>query len=337
MTTYHPRTMSAPTDPPTDPNDWGARDPRWAGIRSDTIDVLGRPVSILRHEAAGDGPPQLLVHGLASSSRSWLEVITPLAEHGEVVAVDLPGFGHTPVPPGGSARIRANAHFIGALLDALGWERVRMSGSSMGGLVVTLAAGRQPERFESLVLVNPGLPALRRDMWKIPKRSLVRIVPAAIPGVGRLLVDAGYRSKSAEELVDESFAGIFVDAAAVRSTLRDVIVENVAQAQEHPWRRHAIYEAASSLVAMHIEGREIGEAIAAITAPTMIIWGDGDLLVGQHVIDGLLSRRSDWHLHVFPAKGHAPMIECPTEFLEVVHRWYAGEVPDASPAIATAS
>jgi pimeloyl-ACP methyl ester carboxylesterase len=38
----------------------------------------------------------------------------------------------------------------------------------------------------------------------------------------------------------------------------------------------------------------------------------------------LLEIRPDWELHVFPGLGHVPMLEDPTGFLEVVHRWLAG-------------
>lgn len=307
--------------------DWGERDPAWRGVRSRRIEVRGHPVAYLHAEGAADGPPQLLVHGLGSSSRSWLDVIPQLRTAGEVVAVDLPGFGDTEIPPGGSARVRANAHFLRAFLDTLGWDRAVLFGSSMGGLVATLAAGWWPGRFAGLVLVNPALPALRHEMWRVPKQVRVRILPAALPGIGRHLVELGMRGLSAEELVEGSLDSILADPANVRPPLLEVITDSVRETLERPWRRRALAEAASSLVGMHLSGREVESAIAAITAPTLVFWGDADLLVSSHIIDGLLTRRAEWHRHDLEDVGHAPMVECPQEFSELVLGWYRHGLP----------
>ncbi|MGH3441908.1 MAG: alpha/beta fold hydrolase [Nitriliruptorales bacterium] len=316
--------------------DWGARDPAWRGIREETVHVLGRPVSVLRHDGLLDGTPQLLLHGLGGSARNWLEVMGPLAEHGgPVVAVDFPGFGRTPVPEGGSARIRASAGFVPALLDSLGWGEAVLFGNSMGGLVATLVAARHPDRLSRLVLVNPALPAPRRDMIRIPGKVLQRVLPAAVPGVGRLLIDAGYRQKTPDEMVDESFAAIFGQPDGVRPAMRQALLENFEVGKAEAWRRAALSDAASSLVAMHIEGRTIVDAIDAVTTPTLLLWGDRDLLVSSWVMNGLAARRPDWERHDFPGVGHAPMIEVPDRFVEVVSRWHV--LTDAREASGSAS
>lgn len=315
--------------------DWGARDPAWRGVRGETLHVLGRPVSALRHEGLRDGTPQLLVHGLGGSARNWLEVIAPLAAHGPVVAIDLPGFGHSPVPEGGSARIRANAGFVPSLLDALGWDQAVLIGNSMGGLIATLVAARHPDRIDRLVLVNPALPAPRRDMLRIPGKVLSRILPAAVPGVGRLLIEAGYRQKTPDEMVDESFAAIFGQPDGVRPAMRAALLENFEVGKAQVWRRAALSDAASSLVAMHIEGHTVVDAIEALASPVLLLWGDRDLLVSSWVMDGLVARRPDWERHDFPGVGHAPMIEVPDRFVEVVSRWYV--LTDARAATRAAS
>jgi pimeloyl-ACP methyl ester carboxylesterase len=319
-------------------DDMGARDPAWVGIRRGWVRVNGHPVSFLRKEAEGEGERQLLVHGLGSSARSWLDVMVPLSDAGEVVAVDLPGFGETEIPHGGSARVRANAHFVRAFLDALGWDRSRLFGSSMGGLVTTLAAGWYPERINRLVLVNPALPTLRRESWRVPRRVFARIVPAATPVLGRAIVEAGLRAKSAEEVVEESLDAVFFDSDRIRPALIDIITEGVRETQERPWRRAAIAEAARSMVAMLIEGRTVEKAIASITAPTFVIWGDADLLVSGRVISGLVARRAEWHRHDLADIGHAPMLECPDDFVRLVLDWYRDAPPaDAARTVARES
>lgn len=304
--------------------DWGERDPRWEGVRGETVRVQGHPVRVLRHDAAGDGDPQLFVHGLGGSARNWLDVLGPLAAHGETLAVDLPGFGATPIPHRGSARVRASAGFVRALIDALGWDRVTLYGNSMGGLIATLVAGRHTRRIGQLVLVNPALPAPRRTMLRqLSPRVFTRILPAAVPGLGRLMIEAGLRQRTAEELVEESIASVFADIERCRPAMREALIDSAELAKLESWRRAGLADAAGSLVMMIAEAGELNDAIDAITADTLLLWGDDDRLVTSHVIAGLVDRRPGWDQHVFGGVGHAPMIEVPDEFVTVVGGWLA--------------
>lgn len=302
--------------------DWGERDPRWEGVRGETVRVQGRPVRVLRHDATGDGDPQLFVHGLGGSARNWLDVLGPLSAHGETLAVDLPGFGATPIPHRGSARVRASAGFVRALIDAMGWDRVTLYGNSMGGLIATLVAGRHTRRIGRLVLVNPALPAPRRTMLRqLSPRVFTRILPAAVPGLGRLMIEAGLRQRTAEELVEESIASVFADIERCRPAMREALIDNAELAKVESWRRAGLADAAGSLVMMIAEAGELNDAIDAITADTLLLWGDDDRLVTSHVIAGLVDRRPGWDQHVFGGVGHAPMIEVPDEFVTVVGGW----------------
>ncbi len=303
--------------------DWGERDPAWRGIRSQTLRLGDRAVHLLRCE--GDieaGPPQLLVHGLGGSSRNWLEVMVPLSRHGKVVAVDLPGFGSTPLPTGGSARLRANAGFLLALLDALGWSRATVHGGSMGGLLATLFAARCPDRVARLVLVNPALPAPRRHMFHVSRRVVARMLPAVVPGLGRVLLEMGMRWRTAEQLVDDSLQTGFGEVTRLRPAMRRVMVESMLQSQRQPWRRAALIQAAASLIAEITRAQDLDRAAERVVAPTLLIWGDADRLVSTHVIRGLLRRRPDWRHHVFAGVGHTPMVEVPAAYVEVVAAFY---------------
>ncbi|MBW3561355.1 MAG: alpha/beta hydrolase [Actinobacteria bacterium] len=312
------------TGAPIVAEDWASRDPRWRGVRAETIRVQGHPVRVLRHDATGEGDPQLFVHGLGGSARNWLDVLGPLSKHGQTLAVDLPGFGATPIPRRGSARVRASAGFVRALIDALGWVRITLYGNSMGGLIATLVAGRHPARIGRLVLVNPALPAPRRSMLRqLSLRVFTRIIPAAIPGVGRLVIEAGLRQRTAEELVEESIASVFADVERCRPAMRDALIENAELAKREPWRRAGLADAAGSLVMMIAEAGELNHAIDSIDAPTLLLWGDDDRLVTGHVIAGLVERRPGWDQHVFGGVGHAPMVEAPDEFATVVDGWHA--------------
>lgn len=301
--------------------DWGARDPRWAGIRTEWLDVRGTPVHTLRIDGPAAGIPQVLVHGLGGSATNWLEIMVGLSAYGPVLAMDLPGFGQTAPPRPGAAKVRANARFLSALCRAVGWDRVVLHGNSMGGLISTLVAGHRQDLVERLILVNPGLPAPRRHAHKISPSMLLRFAPFVSPRSGRLAMERMYSRMGADQLYRETISLVYADPGNLREPLREVAIDNVRRAKELEWRVPGFVDAATSLVAMLIGARTVMRAVDGIEAPTLVVWGDEDQLVGRPVIDGLVKRRPGWDLHVFEGIGHVPMLECPDAHLQVVERW----------------
>lgn len=95
----------------------------------------------LHHVRRGAGSPIVLVHGLGGSWRSWGRVLDGLAAHREVVALDLPGFGDSPVRPGRESPA-ALADAVAAFLAAQGLDRAALLGQSLGGRIVLELARR---------------------------------------------------------------------------------------------------------------------------------------------------------------------------------------------------
>jgi pimeloyl-ACP methyl ester carboxylesterase len=113
------------------------------------------------HHLMWDGPDErtfVLVHGLGGSVLSWAAVAPGLAERGRVVALDLAGFGRTPLA-GRRARITDQTELLARFVDAVAADRpVVLCGNSMGGAISMLLAGRAPHRVEGLVLSNSVFP-----------------------------------------------------------------------------------------------------------------------------------------------------------------------------------
>jgi pimeloyl-ACP methyl ester carboxylesterase len=164
--------------------DWGERCPRWAGIRSEVVDVQGTEVHLLRAEAdrgAPPGaPPQLLIHPMAAGATMWLDAIGPLSAHGPVVAPDLPGsvLGRTASPHRWAPRARPSARFVRAFTSTLDLDRVVVHGWSFGGLVAVLFADLAPERVDRLVLVDPALPFPLSRSQQVGWQTLGRLATA---------------------------------------------------------------------------------------------------------------------------------------------------------------
>lgn len=111
------------------------------------------------HIRRGHGEPVLLVHGLGSTSASWESILDPLAEHREVIAVDLPGHGRTP-PLDGETSVAALADALEAFIDRHDLGRIDLVGS----------CGADPRRTGSLARGVRALPALG------PPRGPVRLI-----------------------------------------------------------------------------------------------------------------------------------------------------------------
>src|SRR5437667_394380 len=123
-------------------------------MRSRTIDLDG-PVHYA--DFGGTGPTLVLVHGLGGSHVNWLAVAPVLARRARVLAVDLAGFGRTPLGER-SADVHTNRVLLDRFLDAVAAGPAVLVGNSMGGLVALMEAALAPERVAGLVLVAPAQP-----------------------------------------------------------------------------------------------------------------------------------------------------------------------------------
>ncbi len=107
---------------------------------------------------AGSGPPLLLLHGLFDSSGTWVRLIPYLSAQFKVYAIDLPGFGKTPLPDDWGESLSSMVDTVIGFLDQREISQISLIGSSMGGGVITCGRGALPfshpenRPFESLRL-----------------------------------------------------------------------------------------------------------------------------------------------------------------------------------------
>ena len=113
------------------------------------VERIEVPVAPGRHLSAlrwGQGSPQVvLLHGGAQNAHTFDTVALALAR--PLLAVDLPGHGHSDAAPGGMGDVEGHARDVAALLGGLGIAHVPVVGMSLGGMVaLTLAAERSGSR-----------------------------------------------------------------------------------------------------------------------------------------------------------------------------------------------
>ncbi len=100
----------------------------------------------------------LFVHGLGCSKDIWRAAWQrPELRGKSLLALDLPGFGHSAKPPEFSADLASYASVLGALIDAHALRRIDLVAHSMGGSIALLLPSQVLSRLKNLVLVEPRL------------------------------------------------------------------------------------------------------------------------------------------------------------------------------------
>jgi pimeloyl-ACP methyl ester carboxylesterase len=96
----------------------------------------------------------LALHGWLDNAASF-DAVAPLLPELRLVALDLPGHGHSGHrPPGVHYHFIDYIHDVVAAADALGWERFALLGHSLGGAIASFVAGVVPERILRLALIE---------------------------------------------------------------------------------------------------------------------------------------------------------------------------------------
>jgi pimeloyl-ACP methyl ester carboxylesterase len=136
----------------------------------------------LAYDRTGSGPPLVLIHGIGSRRGVWKPVVPLLAAERDVVSVDLPGFGESPVLASEKPTVQALARAVRDWwTDELGLDRPHVAGNSLGGGIalelarmgaVATATALSPVGFWS-----PGEARYGRMMLRVTHFSATRLGP----------------------------------------------------------------------------------------------------------------------------------------------------------------
>jgi pimeloyl-ACP methyl ester carboxylesterase len=167
-----------------------------------------------RGEPRAGAPPVLLIHGAGASSAIWMMAMARIARSSRVVAIDLPGHGPSPTPPGGASALSIAAYrdATGLLAATLCLGPSVLVGHSMGALVAIEAALAWPDKVRALLLcaAAPRLPVrdellalIRDDHARVPAWMAEHALsPRAKPAVKRGFIAAGIATPADVTLAD---------------------------------------------------------------------------------------------------------------------------------------
>jgi pimeloyl-ACP methyl ester carboxylesterase len=231
------------------------------------------------------GPAVVMFPGPTDSLWSYQPVLDQLPRTVRAVAVSMRGHGDSDKPADGY-RVEDFAGDVVPVLDALNIERAVLVGHSGSCLIVRRAALDSPERVAGLVL---------------------EASPVTLRGHAGL--EAFVRSTLAklQDPIDLDFVRSFVvDTSSERISLAhlDRFVIEVAKVPARVWRQTFVE------LLRYDDSTELG----LIKPPTLLIWGDADVVISREDQNELLRRMPAAQLLVYPGVGHTPRWEHPARF-----------------------
>ena len=148
----------------------------------------------LNHHRTGSGDPLVLIHGIGSRWQIWEPVLDALSAEYDVIALDLPGFGASAMPPPGTPPgADSLTTLVEGFLREVGFDWPHVAGNSLGGLIALQLARRGVARSATGLspagFASPAETAFARgSLW-----LGVRVARLMAPRADQLLGRTGVR------------------------------------------------------------------------------------------------------------------------------------------------
>jgi len=250
---------------------------------------------ILYHRIDGEGEPLLLLNGVAMSASSWEPVVRVLEESFRLLRCDFRGqlmmLGEQP------ADVAGHAEDVVALLDHLEMETANIVGTSFGGVIAALVAGRYPDRVQSLITIAAaadfdGQMADEVERWKVAcRRSL----------------DGGDRGHLSDVLEPVVYSPAYIESHNEERGMRRTQIGALPDL----WFEGLIglLNTAHSL--------RLRDELAAIRCPTMVVAAEFDAFVPLDRTRGLAESIGGARFEIIEGAGHAVVVEKPQRVAEL--------------------
>ena len=245
------------------------------------------------YETAGEGPPLLLIAGLAGDSQSWGPLRPHLEKRFTLVMPDNRACGRTKdgAKDGGDAlTIEGMADDAGAVVDHLGLGRTSVIGHSMGVAISLCLAARRPDRVDRLVLAAGAAQTPARAASVVDTLLALRET-----GVDE---NSWYRA-----FFHWLFAPAFFDSPAA-------VEAAIAMSRAYPHAQGA-GDMRRQIEAVHAFD---AAAMPPISAPALLIAGGEDILVPPASVETTRTLLPEAQMTTLPGAGHSLHWDAPEAF-----------------------
>lgn len=247
----------------------------------------------LHYEIAGEGPPLLLIAGLASDGQSWAPVKPILEKRFTLIMLDNRACGQTK-DDGSSLSLELMAGDAVALLDHLSIDNANVLGHSMGTAIATTLTARRPTRVGKLVLAAGAL--------ETPPRAASVIETLLVLREAGVDENAWYRSFFHWLFSPDFFQNKNAVDAAVAMSRAYPYAQSVQDMRRQ-------YEAVIAFDADHLP---------PVNADTLLLAGECDILVPPTAVENTRKFITTAKMQSLPDAGHSLHWDAPEAFAKAV-------------------
>jgi pimeloyl-ACP methyl ester carboxylesterase len=231
----------------------------------------------------GEGEPLLLLHGLFGALSNFRDLIEYFRHHNKVVVPLLPLFELDIL----HTSVGGLAKFVHRFLEARNYTYVHMLGNSLGGHVAMVHVLKHPQRVKTLILTGSS-------------------------GLFESGMGDSYPKRGDYDYIKNKTELTFYDPKVATQEL----VDEVYQIVNNRLKAIKIIALAKSAIR-----NNLGEELNQIKQPTLLIWGNNDTITPPFVAREFNRLIPNSELYFIDKCGHAPMMEVPVEFNNILHKF----------------
>jgi pimeloyl-ACP methyl ester carboxylesterase len=233
-----------------------------------------------RYIDEGTGENLMLLHGLFGALSNWEGVVSHFKKNYRVIIPMLPIYE---LPPR-EAGLEALVAYVEDFLAHTQFKNLTLIGNSLGGHIGILYALKHPDQVQRLVLT--GSSGLFED------------------GMG-----GSYPKRGSYDFVSERVTYTFYDPKVATKELIDEVFETI----------NSTPKCLSIIgIAKSAQRNSVARDLHKITIPTLLVWGLNDTITPPKVAHEFNRLIHSAELHFIDHCCHAPMMECPEKFNEIL-------------------
>lgn len=246
-----------------------------APVSNQIMDLAVYRYPAATHEISGD--PIVLLHGWGCDSRTWQPLLPYLQQHGEVIAIDLPGFGESVALP--EFKLEAALALIEQQLP----ERAVLIGWSLGGMLAVALAQRFPQKITHLITLATNAKFVASEDY-----------PTAMSRAINRQFNHSFSADAQTTL--KMFGGLLAQGDSdERTLLKNLRRQQPLRSANNNWSE------ALNLLAL-LDNRA---AFAQLTQPGLHLFGESDALVPVAAAQTVQALNTQQQVEVLVGSGHA--------------------------------
>jgi pimeloyl-ACP methyl ester carboxylesterase len=237
----------------------------------------------------GEGDTLMLLHGLFGALSNFSDLIEKFRTTHKVVVPLLPLFDLDIL----HTSVTGLAKHVTQFIEHKGYEKINLLGNSLGGHVALVYTLKHPEKVNSLILTGSS-------------------------GLFENAMGDSYPKRGDYEYIKNKTAQTFYDPAVATTEL----VDEVFEITKNRLKVIKILALAKSAIR-----NNLGDELNQIKVRTCLIWGKNDIVTPPFVAAEFNKLIPNSELHFIDKCGHAPMMEVPKEFNEILSKFLSTVTP----------